>query len=110
MWTGLTRLAIVGILFVAAHAHAASAAPPNLGAVQRPFAGLEPVATLAVGKTADWVVITGDAVWVGSTGPDAVHRIDPKTNREVAGVVLPGEPCAGLVAGFGALWVPLCGP
>jgi streptogramin lyase len=48
-------------------------------------------------------------VWVGSTGPDAVHRIDPKTNKPVATVKLPGEPCAGLAIGFGSLWVPLCG-
>jgi virginiamycin B lyase len=47
-------------------------------------------------------------VWVGSTGPDAVHRIDPKTNKRVATVKLPGEPCAGLATGFGNLWVPLC--
>src|SRR5262249_21385828 len=40
---------------------------------------------------------------------DAVHRIDPRTNRLVATVELPGEPCAGLAVGFGSLWVPLCG-
>jgi len=67
-----------------------------------------PAATIHVGKTADWVAITADAVWVGGTGPDAVHRIDPKTNRRVASVALPGEPCAGLATGFGSLWVPLC--
>ena len=48
-------------------------------------------------------------VWVGSTGPFAVHRIDPKTNKLVATVKLGGEPCAGMAAGFGSLWVPLCG-
>jgi virginiamycin B lyase len=67
-----------------------------------------PAATIHVGKTADWVAITADAVWVGGTGPDSVHRIDPKTNRRVASVALPGEPCAGLATGFGSLWVPLC--
>jgi len=66
------------------------------------------VATLPVGKTADWVAITADAVWVGSTGPYAVHRIDPMTNKLVASVTLPGEPCAGLATGFGSLWVPMC--
>ncbi len=40
--------------------------------------------------------------------PNAVHRIDPRTNTEAASVPLPGEPCAGLVTGFGSLWVPLC--
>jgi streptogramin lyase len=77
--------------------------------VQRPIGGLKPTAVLALGKTADWVAISDDAVWVGSTGPNALHRIDPSTNREVASVALPGEPCAGLATGFGAVWVPLCG-
>jgi streptogramin lyase len=71
---------------------------------------LVPTATLALGKTADWVAVTSDAVWVGSTGPFAVHRIDPKTNRVIAAVTLAGAPCAGLAVGFGSLWVPLCTP
>jgi virginiamycin B lyase len=69
---------------------------------------LHPVATVKIGKTADWVVATPDAVWVGSTKPNAVHRIDPRTNTEAATVHVPGAPCAGLVTGFGSLWVPLC--
>jgi streptogramin lyase len=55
------------------------------------------------------VAIGPDAVWVGSTGPDAVHRIDPKTNKLIATVELAGEPCAGLAVGFGSVWIPLCG-
>jgi streptogramin lyase len=69
---------------------------------------LTPIATLHVGKTADWVAVTAGSVWVGSTGPYAVHRIDTNTNTSVATVTLPGEPCAGLAIGFGSLWVPLC--
>ena len=79
------------------------------GAKQRPIDELKPTAMIHIGKTADWVAITPDAVWVGSTGPDAVHRIDPKTNTRVATVALSGEPCAGLSVGLGSLWVPLCG-
>src|SRR5579859_8169360 len=74
-----------------------------------PMASLTVQATIKVGRTADWVAISSGAVWVGSTSPDAVNRIDPTTNRLVATVALPGEPCAGLAVGFGALWVPLCG-
>ncbi len=77
--------------------------------MQRSMSELKPTATLHLGKTADWVAIAPNAVWVGSTGPFAVHRLDPKTNQEVATVRLPGEPCAGLAIGFGSLWVPLCG-
>jgi virginiamycin B lyase len=74
----------------------------------RSIGELTPTATIHVGKTADWVAITAGAVWVGSTGPYAVHRIDPMTNKIVASVALPGEPCAGLATGFGSLWVPMC--
>jgi virginiamycin B lyase len=77
-------------------------------AAQRSIAELAPLATISLGKTADWVAVTKDAVWVGSTGPFAVHRIDPATNKLIASVSLPGEPCAGLTVGSGSLWVPLC--
>ena len=81
----------------------------DYGVTPRPIAELKPSATIHVGKTADWVAITADAVWVGSTGPYAVHKIDPNTNQRVATVKLRGEPCAGLATGFGSLWIPLCG-
>jgi virginiamycin B lyase len=74
----------------------------------RPIGELAPAATIHLAKTADWVAIATDAIWVGSTGPFAVHRIDPATNQRVASVALPGEPCAGLAIGYGSLWVPLC--
>jgi virginiamycin B lyase len=74
----------------------------------RSISELTPAATIHVGKSADWVAITAGAVWVGSTGPYAAHRIDPMTNKVVASVTLPGEPCAGLATGFGSLWVPMC--
>jgi virginiamycin B lyase len=85
---------------------AASAGPAT---VPTPFAELKPAAALKLGATADWVLAAGGAIWVGSTGPFALHRIDPATNRETARTILPGAPCAGLAAGFGSLWVPLCG-
>ena len=75
---------------------------------RRPIGELTPIATIRVGRTADWVAIGDDAVWVGSTRPNAVSEIDPHTNRLVATVLLPGNPCAGLALGHGGLWVPLC--
>jgi virginiamycin B lyase len=79
------------------------------GMTGRPIGELKPTAVIRLGRTADWVAIAPDGVWVGSTGPFAVHRIDPKTNRRVATVHLRGNPCAGLALGFGSLWIPLCG-
>jgi virginiamycin B lyase len=84
-------------------------ANPSLPGVPEPISELKPTAVIQLGKTADWVVIAPDAVWVGSTGPNAVHRIDPTTNKLIATVELAGEPCAGLAVGFGSVWIPLCG-
>ena len=94
---------VVGALFAVVNACAAGRS------VRRPITELSSLATVKLGKTADWVAVTADAVWVGGTGPNAVHKIDPATNRRVATVLLPGNPCAGLAVGFGSLWVPLCG-
>lgn len=82
---------------------------PGVKEVQFPFAGLKPAATVKVGRTADWVLVTGDAVWVASTKPYSVLRIDPATTKIVSKVSLSGEACSGLATGFGSLWVPLCG-
>ncbi len=97
---------LAGITLISGMAAAAAFGPV---VVPRPMDELVPQMVLHLGKTADWVTLTADAVWVGSTGPFAVHRIDPVRNALVATVKLPGEPCAGITSGFGSLWIPLCG-
>jgi virginiamycin B lyase len=82
---------------------------PGTKEVQVPFASLRPSATFRIGGTADWVLVTEDAVWVAGTKPYSVQRIDPRTNRIVAKVRLLGEACSGIEFGFGSVWVPLCG-
>src|ERR1700735_4761232 len=82
---------------------------PGVKEVQVPFSSLRPSATIKVGGTADWVLVTDDAVWVASTRPYAVLRIDPATNKIVATVKVSGEACSGLAFGFGSIWVPICG-
>ena len=77
--------------------------------VQLPFSTLKPSVTLKIGGSADWVLVTDDSVWVASTKPYAVQRIDPATNRIIAVVRLPGEACSGLASGFGSIWAPICG-
>ena len=99
-------VAIAALIFLSIARVGAADAVNSPG--RRSIGELNRTAVIHLGKTADWVSITPDAVWVGSTGPFAVSRIDPKTNRRVASVRLPGEPCAGLAVGFGSLWVPLC--
>ena len=57
---------------------------PGVKEAQVPFASIRPSATIKIGGTADWVLATDDAVWVASTKPYAVLRIDPATNRITA--------------------------
>ena len=84
-------------------------AKPGIKEVQVSFASLRPSATIKIGGTADWVLVTNDAVWIASTKPYAVIRINPRTNRIVATVAVSGQACSGLASGFGSIWVPLCG-
>jgi virginiamycin B lyase len=86
-----------------------NAAKPGIKEDQVAFDSLARSATFKVGRTADWVLVTEDAVWVASTKPNAIQRIDPVTNKVVAKVAVSGEACSGLAEGFGSIWVPLCG-
>jgi hypothetical protein len=70
---------------------------------------LHPTATFHLDGTPDWLATTSDSVWVANDDLKSVQRVDVATNRLVARVRLPGEPCSGLTSGFGSLWVPLCG-
>ena len=88
---------------------ASDVSKPGVKEVQVPFASIKPSATIKIGGTADWVLVTDDAVWVASTKPYAVFRIDPATNKIVATVKVSGEACSGLAFGFGSIWVPICG-
>lgn len=82
---------------------------PGVKQAQVPFASLRATATFKIDGTADWVLVTEDAVWVAGSKPNSVVRIDPATNEVVARVNLPGEACSGLPFGFGSFWVPVCG-
>jgi virginiamycin B lyase len=77
--------------------------------LQIPYSSIKPTATIKIGGTADWVLVTEDAVWVASTKPYAVLRINPATNKIVASIRIPGEACSGLVSGFCSIWAPICG-
>ena len=72
------------------------------------ISSLRPTATFKIGETADWVLVTKDAIWIAGTKPYSVQRIDPRTNRIVANVTLAGVACSGLEFGFGSVWVALC--
>lgn len=76
--------------------------------LQAPMSELKLTATIELGGKPDWTVVTEDAVWVSNSELHAIQRIDPATNKVVANVELPGEPCSGLAVGFGSVWSPLC--
>src|SRR5215470_17316260 len=82
---------------------------PGIKEVQVPYSSIKPTATIKIGGTADWVLVTETAVWVASTTPFAIVRIDPSTNKIVASTRIPGEACSGLASGFGSIWAPMCG-
>jgi streptogramin lyase len=108
------KIALRALLFLVATssaiaAQSANAPKPGVMGVQVPFASLKPSATLKIGGTADWVLVTDDAVWVAGTKPYSVQHIDPMTSKIVAKIGLPGEACSGLASGFGSVWVPVCG-
>ena len=88
------------------------ARPPRPGVstpgVKREMSTITPAAVISVPGTPDWQVMTEDAVWVSNGPKNTVHRIDVKTNEQVA-IEVGKRPCSGLAAGFGSVWVPLCG-
>ena len=82
---------------------------PGIKEIQVPYSSIKPIATIKIGGTADWVLVTQDAVWVASTKPFAVLRINPATNKIIASIKIPGGACSGLASGFGSIWAPICG-
>jgi len=88
------------------------ARPPRPGVatpgVKREMTTLTPAAVISIPGTPDWQVMTDDAMWVSNGPKNTVHRIDVKTNEQVA-IDAGRRPCSGLAAGFGSVWVPLCG-
>jgi YVTN family beta-propeller protein len=82
---------------------------PGVPAVQADIANLKPAETFTLGGTPDWMALTSDAVWVANAKLQVVQRIDPQANKITTVIAMPDTPCSGLAAGFGSLWVPLCG-
>jgi len=101
--TGLT------ILLVQISGCKRSVTKPGVKEVQVPYSSIKPSVTISIGGTADWVLVTDSAVWVASTKPYDIVRIDPATNKIVARVRISDEACSGLAFGFNSVWVPICG-
>jgi YVTN family beta-propeller protein len=87
--------------------------PPRPGVstpgVKGEMAAITPAAVFPIPGTPDWQVVTEDSVWVSNAPKNTLHRLDVKTNKEVATIEVGKRPCSGLASGFGSIWVPLCG-
>lgn len=69
---------------------------------------LQPAATFTLGGNPDWMAVTEDAVWVSISSLNRVIRLDAATNKADL-MVSVQDPCSGLVAAFGSIWIPSCG-
>lgn len=69
---------------------------------------LKPEATFDLGGDPDWMAVTNDAVWVTIASKNEVRQLRAKDNSPGFSVTVK-EPCSGIVAAFGSLWIPSCG-
>ena len=67
-----------------------------------------PEATFHAGGDPDWMAVADDAVWVTSSSLNLVTQL--RANSNTVGLKINVQnPCSGLVAAFGSLWIPSCG-
>jgi streptogramin lyase len=76
--------------------------------VRIPIERLKPDQVFDVPGAPDWIAIDED-VWISNEPDDTVMRIDPRANKAIGPIKVGKAPCSGLAAGFGSLWVPMCG-
>jgi streptogramin lyase len=75
--------------------------------VRIPITKLKPAAIYQVPGAPDWMFVDKE-VWVSNEPKNTVSRLDPASDA-VSTFTVGKEPCSGLAAGFGSLWVPNCG-
>jgi virginiamycin B lyase len=76
--------------------------------IKIPIAKLKPDHVFDVPGVPDWIAID-EHVWISNYPKDSVTRIDPMGNTVVETITVGKNPCSGLAAGLGSLWVPNCG-
>lgn len=69
---------------------------------------LKPDATFRVGGDPDWMAVSEDAVWVTSSRLNRVTQLIARNNA-IGLKITVADPCSGLAAAFGSLWIPSCG-
>lgn len=107
MWTAALLLTSIRLTDAQPAQHAKATGVEN-PAVRHNISELTPTATIHLGGDPDWMAVTDDGVWVAISSLNRVVRLDAATNRPDAQVQV-AEPCSGLVADFGSIWIPSCG-
>jgi hypothetical protein len=70
---GLWRIALASLAALA-FASSPALADDAPGEIRHSMSELSSIAKIHLGKTADWVAIVDDAVWVGTTGPSSMRN------------------------------------
>ena len=107
----MRRLTLVCLVALVGQVQGQPARPHRPGVstpgVRIPITKLKPDGIYTIGGAPDWMAIDDDT-WVSNGPKNSVARMDPKSTSFV-NVPAGKEPCSGLAAGFGSLWVPNCG-
>ena len=111
--TSITRSAVAAVMLLGAVTGSATAQasrvspapPPN---VSHPLDLLPIAARVRVDSAPDWMAPAPGVLWVTTYRPGALHRIDTRTSRVTASVVVGRDPCLGLALAASVVWVPAC--
>ena len=112
--TAITRSAVAAVVLVGAMTIPAAAQPSRVAPdpppnARHPLEQLPVAARIRVDSVPDWMAPAPGVLWVTTYQPGALHRIDTRTNRVVASVIVGRDPCLGLALVGDVVWVPACG-
>ena len=112
--TAITRSAVATVVLVGAMTIPAAAQPSRVAPdpppnTRHPLEQLPVAARIRVDSVPDWMAPAPGVLWVTTYQPGALHRIDTRTNRVVASVIVGRDPCLGLALVGDVVWVPACG-
>jgi virginiamycin B lyase len=104
----LLHLPGASLVFLSCPAPAQNRPSGSPSAQKREMTAFQPDATFNLGGDPDWMAVAEDAVWVSTSSLNRVTELKAPTNT-VGFSVAVNDPCSGLVAAFGSLWIPSCG-
>lgn len=102
-------LTIATAAFAASPSHRAETTREGIKTpgIQIPFSSLKPEATFPTPDQPEWIFYSTELF---VPGKDKIDKIDVKANKIADSIAGVQKPCGGMVAAFGSLWAPSCGP